>query len=190
MKRLKRLITSIKSTENLLKDLLSDKNDTVQQALYHLQERGALKDGTLANLTFNAVNWDWATLAHSDLTACQFQDASLVGVYLQNTILVQADLSLANLSKINAREANMQSANITQANLSYANLAHTDFTNADLRVANLTEANLWQTNLSGANLDGADLRDATLNEVICNEQTRLPDGQFWQPDTDWSVFTG
>jgi uncharacterized protein YjbI with pentapeptide repeats len=75
-----------------------------------------------------------------------------------------------------------------------AELARVSLSRAKLSGASLTEADLSWAYLRGANLEGADFLDANLfrailDRAIFNEDTRLPDGTKWTPDTDMARFT-
>src|SRR5664279_5602455 len=77
----------------------------------------------------------------------------------------------------------MRGINLKDANLDMANLE-----NAKLMDANLTGANFVLTNLKGASLSGATLNRAKFAGEICDENTRLPNGQKWNANVDWSQF--
>ena len=90
-------------------------------------------------------------------------DGSLMGAYLRD----------ANLRGANLHRANLQEANLRGANLSGANLNKTNLSDANLRGANLSEAVLYEAVLIGTDL----------NETI------LPDGSVWTPETEMGKFT-
>ncbi|MGB7338882.1 MAG: pentapeptide repeat-containing protein [Phototrophicaceae bacterium] len=75
-------------------------------------------------------------------------------------------------------------AHLTGVDLSGASLRKTDF-----QGANLQDAVLIDTNLQGANLQGSSLIGARMDAVQCDHKTRLPDGQYWSANTDWTHYT-
>jgi uncharacterized protein YjbI with pentapeptide repeats len=78
----------------------------------------------------------------------------------------------------------MSKANLQEAKLWVANLAAVDMSSANLAYADLAGANLHGTNLSSAYLKGANLK-----QVRFDENTILPDGTRWTPNTDMERFT-
>lgn len=75
--------------------------------------------------------------------------------------------------------ADLKGANLKGAQLFDVNMAGVDLSNA---------------NLKGANLSGADLRETRLvrghvEDITLDEQTMLPDGSRWTPDTDIERYT-
>ena len=110
--------------------------------------------------------------------------ANLPGASLFNADLQRANLAAANLQGANLGGANLQWAFLVYANLQGANLRRTDLQEAHLADANLQRARLLAANLHGVYLDRADLQGATLSE-----DTVLPDGTKWTPDTDMARFT-
>ncbi|MCB9457880.1 MAG: pentapeptide repeat-containing protein, partial [Anaerolineaceae bacterium] len=92
---------------------------------------------------------------------------------------------------VHLQEANLASVDLTSANLVSANLYE-----ANLENAHLGEAKLQHANLEGANLQGMILMSVALEhgEPIYrnpefDENTILPDGTQWTPDTDMTRFT-
>jgi hypothetical protein len=75
----------------------------------------------------------------------------------------------ATLRRVYLSGANLQGANLWHANLQGAYLAYAD--------------------LQGAYLIGANLQGALLNRAGFDEETYLPDGSQWTPDTDMNRFT-
>lgn len=112
----------------------------------------------------------------------------LAGAWLYEVHLEGADLS----------EADMQEVDLFEAQLVDADLRHTDLRNAVLRRANLKSANLQGANLQDVDLQEADLRGANLAEANLlqaelhrakfDDQTILPDGSRWQPETTLDRF--
>jgi hypothetical protein len=60
---------------------------------------------------------------------------------------------------------------------------------ASLFAANLEFAELWRADLRGADLSDANLKRAYLEEALFNRKTRLPDKNYWTPETDLTRFT-
>lgn len=102
------------------------------------------------------------------------------------------------------KTALLHDANLQGSKLAGADLQGVNFHNANLKGCNLAAANLRKAYLSNANLQGVDLTDANLQEVILerifidiftpiqimfNEETTLPDGNQWTPETDMTRFT-
>jgi hypothetical protein len=100
-----------------------------------------------------------------------------------------ANLEEANLWKANLREAFLWKANLREADLVGAFLMGAFLWEANLWKANLWEANLWEANLMLANLEGAHLERACLEGAKLSEDSILPDGTNWTPDTDMARFT-
>ena len=98
---------------------------------------------------------------------------------LQHAQLPHANLEKAGLHGADLRWANLHGVNLKGAHLHAATLEGEEFDPADLRGANLYEADI-----KGAHLDAPHLRG-----VIFDEETVLPDGRRWTPDTDMEHFT-
>lgn len=83
-------------------------------------------------------------------------------------------------------------ANLWDADLEGADLGECDLRDVNLWIANLRDARLW-ADLRGANLYQADLSGAMFTShwggATFDPTTKLPDGTFWQSDTDMSRFT-
>jgi uncharacterized protein YjbI with pentapeptide repeats len=65
----------------------------------------------------------------------------------------------------------------------------TNLQGATLQRARLLRTNLQQANLFDANLQRAILIAVNLQEAYMDEDTTLPDGTKWTPDTDMARFT-
>jgi hypothetical protein len=115
---------------------------------------------------------------HGWLTDGSLQGAFLARANLQGASLAEAKLEGANL------QANLQGANLVRANLEGAVLMMANLEGARLIWANLEGAFLQEANLEGAFLPGANLQGAKFND-----ETTLPDGTKWTPDTDMTRFT-
>jgi hypothetical protein len=104
--------------------------------------------------------------------------------WLQDGSLRGADLFRANLQGADLAMADLQGVCLVLANLREAQLLGTNLRGAILYLVDLQEA--W---LSEADLQGADLTEADLQGAIFSEDTTLPDGTKWTPDTDMARFT-
>jgi uncharacterized protein YjbI with pentapeptide repeats len=135
-----------------------------------------------------------ATLVAADLRRADLSLADLSLADLRGAILTEADLTGANLSRGNLFKADLSGTNLNLADLSGADLSLADLSGADLSSAILTKADLTGADLSFSDLIGADLSGviligADLKGAKFNEQTILPDGTKWTPDTDMARFT-
>jgi len=108
-----------------------------------------------------------------------FENALLYEMQLQNADLQQsdfsgADLCEANLAKSNLSKADFSEAILRRANLQGCNLQGAIFDGTDLTAADLKQADLYE----------AVLKNVDLSQAMFDEQTRLPDGRYWQPELD------
>jgi len=117
------------------------------------------------------------------------QDGSLKGARLVATNLQGADLVSANLEEANLRLANLSNASLSSVNLDAANLMGANLTNASLSFSNLRNADLTHSNLNGTKLWYTILAGAKFSNTQMDENTFLPDGTNWTPDTDMTRFT-
>jgi uncharacterized protein YjbI with pentapeptide repeats len=101
------------------------------------------------------------------------------GYGLRGADLQNQNFVAANLQGVSLHRADLQGANMSRANLRGAVLSHANLRGVDLR----------KVDLGGANLPNADLRGALLHNATFNEETTLPDGRKWTPDTDMNRFT-
>jgi len=170
-----------------------------------LSEINQLVDAALQDCLEAAIRDD-ANLTEADLSNANLAQAILRGADLQESLIAGANLQGAKLSGANLQGANLHSINLKGAQLTDANLQDTWLNDANLQGANLSGANLqnaWLSvcicgeppanlqaaNLSGANLSGANLEGTTLTDALLDENTILPDGTNWTPDTDIARFT-
>jgi len=154
---------------DLIAQMGSSVKDVAVAAAEELGRHGWLYDGSLQG----------AYLLDADL-----QGANLIGANLQG-----ADLFSAKLQRATLFRANLQVANLFQANLQEARLIGGNLQGAFLDGTNLQGATLFQADLQGASLEFANLREANLQWANLNENTTLPDGTKWTPDTDMARFT-
>lgn len=175
----------------LVRDAGSSSNETAKNAVYQLSERrwleggaGLLKGENLRSANLQAAKLENANLQDVRLGNANLQDANLLRANLQYASMDSANLQAAKLVGANLQYASMGSANLQAAHLFLANLQHAVLIDANLQDANLSDAHLQAANLWNANLQGADLFRAELDE-----ETTLPDGTKWTPDTDMMRFT-
>lgn len=146
--------------------------------------------------------WEEATLQGASLYRADLHELALYDVNLQRAGLSRANLQGADLGFANLQRANLTGANLQEAYLLEANLERATLRRANLQGAELTKANLQRVILTGANLRGAwlvgaDLREAVMRyeargeiiEAELDEETKLPDGSLWTPETDMICFT-
>jgi hypothetical protein len=147
--------------EQLVRDASSRVNDVANNAVHQLRKRGWLEGD---NGLLSRANLSWANLQ-------------------------EANLRFANLQGVNLGMANLHRAYLRFANLHRAYLGGADLQGAYLRETNLQGAKLVEANLHGADLQKANLQGADLFMAKFNEDTILPDGTNWTPDTDMTRFT-
>lgn len=114
---------------------------------------------------------------------------------LENTQLWDADwtngqLPCAELSGVEFWGTNLMGANMREVNLSHAELKNVDLSHSILWYAILADAVLIESsNLGNADLRNSDLSNANLTDTLFTEDTILPDGTNWTPETDMARFT-
>ena len=147
----------------------------------HLVDR-ALED-CLEAAVEDGIDMTGADLLGADLEEADLREANLQGAYLWG-----ANLDYAMLIRANLRDAST-CAYGCGASFRGASLEEADLEGAHLQRANLQGADLSYANLQGADLSEANLRGTDLIEAIFDEDTTLPDGKKWTPDTDMARFT-
>ncbi len=161
------------ATEQLKRDLImrmgSRVNDTAVSAADELLERGWLRDGSLKGVNLIDANLQGANLINANL-----QGVVLGGANLFGALLAQVDLQEGRLGRTNLQGADCWNA---------------DLKRAEFWLANLKGANLERANLQGASFLQANLQEVELSEAWFSENTELPDGTYWTPDTDMTRFT-
>ncbi len=145
--------------------------------------------------------------ANQDYTKAAFGSATLAGIVMSRSKLVEADfcnsdltgssfqganLSQAKLNSANLREAKMQRAILIKADLGGASMILADLREANLQSAYMSKADLSGANLSGANLKGAYLSQANLNGTnLCGADlkgAKVSDEQLAQAKTNWGTI--
>lgn len=135
--------------------------------LAFLNETGTVPDPN-ATLPLIGVFLSNVFLADAEFSALRLPGASLGGAYLGAADLVGSELPGAFLVE----------ASLFAADLAGADLRQADLQGADLREANLQGADLQGAHLVGANLQGADLTEADLRGVDLTRVAGLTPGQL------------
>ena len=131
--------------------------------------KAAFGSATLSGIVMSRSKLIEADFCHSDLTGASFQGANLSQAKLSGANLREAKMQRAILVKSNLGGASMILADLREANLQSAYMSKADLSGANLSGANLRGAYLSQANLNGTNLCGADLKGAK----IADEQLAL-----------------
>jgi len=139
--------------------------------------KASLGSASLPGIVMSRSKLVEADFCHADLTGASFQGANLTQAKLNGTNLAGAKLQRANLFKADMGSASMVQADLREANLKSAYLSKADLAGANLTGANLQGAYLNQANLRGTNLSGADLKGAKVTEE-----------QLSQAKTNWSTI--
>lgn len=139
--------------------------------------KAALGSATLSGIVMSRSKLVEADFCRSDLTGASFQ---------------AANLSQAKLNSANLREAKMQRAILVKADLGSASMILADLREANLQSAYMSKADLSGANLSGANLKGAYLNQANLNGTnLCGADlkgSKISDDQLAQAKTNWGTI--
>jgi uncharacterized protein YjbI with pentapeptide repeats len=183
--------------EQLVREAGSMANDIAKSAVHELKKHNwvEFEGKLLSGADLSRANLAGADLARVNLAGTNFISTNLQGADLVQANLQNADLRFANLAGANLILANLQGANLHRANLQGANLWSANLQGAGLAAAHLQEVILNQANLAAANFEGANLQGAKIERAVLDdrthfdEETILPDGLPWTPDTDMSKFT-
>jgi hypothetical protein len=167
--------------EQLIRDAGTTANVAAKRAVDEIRKRGWLEseDGLLKR----------QDLAGANLQEAFLERANLQGTFLERANLQGALLQKANLEATNLWAANLQGANLWAADLHGAILGGANLCGADLSQANLQGAFLYHANLQGVRLEGANLQGMSYDDAQFSDQTMLPDGSPWTPQTDLRRFT-
>ncbi|MEA5479367.1 serine/threonine-protein kinase [Pseudanabaena galeata UHCC 0370] len=139
--------------------------------------KAAFGSATLPGIVMSRSKLVEADFCHSDLTGASFQGANLSQAKLNSANLRDAKMHRAILIKCDLGSASMILADLREANLQSAYMSKADLSGANLSGANLKGAYLSQANLNGANLCGADLKGAKISEE-----------QLAQAKTNWNTI--
>ncbi len=184
----------------------SELREVAVKASEELRAEGWLTDGSLRKQKLDWANLKEAKLQKANLTQAILANANLEGADLRGAQLTGANLVYINLKRANLTGADLEGANLFQnSDLTGATLVKTNFQGANLQGAyllganlegaclagaNLRDATLTKAQLQGANLEGANLcKVKFIMEASFDEQTTLPGGTKWTPDTDMARFT-
>jgi uncharacterized protein YjbI with pentapeptide repeats len=175
--------------QRLIIQMRSQDNAIALQALDELDAHGWLEDGSLQGAHLWGANLQGAGLLQANLQGASLGGANLQGANLVGANLQGARLSGANLQGADLKYANLQRAQLWEAKLQRSHLWIANLQGANLVGANLQGAELYQVNLQQAVLVRANLQGAKLQSAVFDEDTLLPDGTRWTPDTDMTQFT-
>ncbi|MFZ4729126.1 MAG: pentapeptide repeat-containing protein [Pseudanabaena sp.] len=139
--------------------------------------KAAFGSATLSGIVMSRSKLVEADFCHSDLTGASFQGANLSQAKLNSANLREAKMQRAILIKCDLGSASMILADLREANLQSAYMSKADLSGANLSGANLKGAYLSQANLNGTNLCGADLKGAKISE-----------DQLAQAKTNWGTI--
>jgi len=133
------------------------------------------------SLQWRKVLWDWIKdtanqpdsdqeyLGGNSISLFAHMGEPLMGVELQNTVLLRAELQDVDLSGANLSGANLTKSNLTDSQLNRSDLSSSILLQTDLRRSDLTDAKLQL-----ADLRAVDLRDANLSGA-CFLKSNLAD---------------
>ncbi|NUN63901.1 protein kinase [Pseudanabaena biceps] len=138
--------------------------------------KGAFGSATLSGIVMSRSKLVEADFCNSDLSGSSFQGANLSQAKLNGANLQEAKMQRAILIKSDLGGASMILADLREANLQSAYMSKADLSGANLSGANLKGAYLSQANLNGTNLCGADLKGA-----------KISDDQLAQAKTNWGT---
>ncbi|CAN1211700.1 Serine/threonine-protein kinase B [Tumidithrix helvetica PCC 7403] len=124
----------------------------------------SLGSASLAGIVMSRSKLVEADLCHADLTNASFQGANMAQAKLNGTNLRDAKMQRVVLFKADLGSASLIQADLREANLQSAYMSKTDLSGANLSGANLKGAYMTQANLRGANLCGADLKGAKVSD--------------------------
>ena len=126
--------------------------------------KAAFGSATLSGIVMSRSKLVEADFCHTDLTGASFQGANLSQAKLNGANLRETKMQRAVLIKSDLGGASLILADLREANLQSAYMSKTDLSGANLSGANLKGAYLNQANLNGTNLCGADLKGAKITD--------------------------
>lgn len=156
---------------------------------------------------FSGAILNYAIFSNCEILSCNFSSASMIGIdlsevrYSVHSIFTNADMSDANLENFYidpynfGEEHHWDNVNLSGANLSGAMIQKQSFRNANLTGAIFKDADLSHSDLSNTDLMDTDFTFAKLEGVNFTGakfrfSTILPDGSYWNEDTNMTQFTG
>ena len=143
-------------------------------------ERTGLREADLEGAASQSAHFEGA-----DLERAHFEGAHLGAAHFEGAHLWVAHFEGANLFAVHFEGANLSSAHFQGASLIGA-----QFEGANLSSAHFQGADLYFADFAGADLGRAQFEGAKRIEAASfDQETRLPNGEHWTPDTDMTQFT-
>ncbi|PZV16024.1 MAG: serine/threonine protein kinase [Pseudanabaena sp.] len=139
--------------------------------------KAAFGSATLSGIVMSRSKLVEADFCHCDLSGASFQGANLSQAKLNSANLQEAKMQRTILIKCDLGSSVMIRADLREANLQSAYMSKADLSGANLTKANLKGAYLSQANLRGTNLCSADLTGA-----------KISDEQLAQAKTNWGTI--
>jgi serine/threonine protein kinase, bacterial len=139
--------------------------------------KASLSGATLSGIVMSRSKLVETDFCQSDLSSSSFIGAIMTQVKLNGANLSQAKMQRAILTKADLGGACLNQTDLREANLQSAYMSKADLSGADFSGANLKGAYMSQANLRGANLCGADLKGA-----------RISDDQLASAKTNWATI--
>ncbi len=139
--------------------------------------KASLSGATLSGIVMSRSKLVETDFCQSDLSGSSFIGAIMTQVKLNGANLSQAKMQRAILTKADLGGACLHQTDLREANLQSAYMSKADLSGADLSGANLKGAYMSQANLRGTNLGGADLKGA-----------RISDEQMASAKTNWATI--
>lgn len=136
---------------------------------------------------FSGVKMQGVDLSESECIYSNFSNADMSGANLEKFAIADADtVEEESWDNVDLSKANLRGAFFAGISIRNANLTGAIFKDANLSGADLSNAHLNETDFTGADLTGADFTGANFFPL----STILPDGSYWDEDTDMTKFTG
>ena len=153
-----------------------------------------LHDANLSRCWVIHCNFAGAKMKGVDLTGAECYASTFVDAKMSGAKLIKFSYSIADLGEeiddtwdnVDLSAADLCSAYLFGISLRNAKLKGAIFKSADLSRANLSFAELNETDFTDADLTGANFTGAKFYPL----STILPDGSYWDEDTDMTKFTG
>lgn len=179
--------------------LKSSVNSLALEAMEELWTKGWLTDGSLHGQDLSRADLRGADFGHADLTRVRFSDQRYGEAKFDETTRLpdntfwKADTDMSKFTdpkhpyywrgytlwKTYKQNEDYRNSNLYGANLKHSTLYRVNFSGADMRYSNMQKANLSEANLMNAKLSNA----------LFDENTILPDGKKWTPETDIQRYT-
>lgn len=163
----------------LIEQFVSGEHQNALDAIEQLRFHEWLMDGSLWGIDLSGADLHQANLFLADLGSASLEQVNLN----------QSNLFMVNLEDAMLWRARFCGASLVEANFYNANLKEANFHQADLSASNLQRSNLKDTNFGGANLMNAKFYETNLHHARFDHHTILPDGSYWTPNIDLSIFT-